>query len=423
MTLRLQPRELTAPQQLSWSLPSSKSLTARRLLLHALEEGGALLPLELDADTPEDIRVLVSALEAHRRGEPVIHVGASGTAMRFLTAYLAATTPYPLCLEGADRQHERPIAPLVTALRGAGADITYLEAEGFPPLAIAPARLEGELLELDASSSSQYLSALLLLSPRLSPGCCIELGNKPLASAPYAAMTLQLLGEAGYRWQQEGTCYHYLGKVRGARSAQPLRDEADWSAASYAYVLTKLLPLGSSCFLSRLRYPSLQGDSEALLGRFALLGVQSEVQEEGILLRHKAAPSIREMRWEFNSCPDLVPSFAVLGCALGLPFHFTGVAHLRLKESDRLMALVTELAKLGYSLELAVDSLSYDGRPTKLTAGAPLPTLATYRDHRMAMALALLALKHPGLGIADAEVVAKSFPSYWQQLNPVLQLR
>lgn len=342
--------------------------------------------------------------------------------MRFLTAYLAATTHYPLRLEGADRQHERPIAPLVTALRGAGADISYLEAEGFPPLVIAPSRLEGELLELDASSSSQYLSALLLLSPRLSPGYCIELGDKPLASAPYAAMTLQLLGEAGYRWQQEGTRYHYLGKDQRSK-VQPLRDEADWSAASYAYVLTKLLPLGSSCFLSRLRYPSLQGDSEALLGRFALLGVQSEVQEEGILLRHEAAPSIGEMRWEFNSCPDLVPSFAVLGCALGLPFHFTGVAHLRLKESDRLSALVTELAKLGYSLELGTDSLGYDGRPTKLTAGDPLPTLATYRDHRMAMALALLALKHPGLQIADTEVVAKSFPSYWKQLDPVLQLR
>ena len=372
MTLRLQPRELTSPQYLHWRLPSSKSLTARRLLLHALEQGGALLPLELDADTPEDIRVLVSAIEAHRRGEPVIHVGASGTAMRFLTAYLAATTHYSLRLEGVDRQHERPIAPLVTALRGAGADISYLEAEGFPPLAIAPARLEGELLELDASSSSQYLSALMLLSPRLSPGCCIELGDKPLASAPYAAMTLQLLAEAGYRWQQEGTRYHYLGKERGA-GLQPLRDEADWSAASYAYVLTKLLPLGSSCFLSRLRYPSLQGDSEALLGRFALLGVRSEVHAEGLLLRHEAAPSIEEMRWEFNSCPDLVPSFAVLGCALELPFHFTGVAHLRLKESDRLMALVTELAKLGYGLELAADSLSYDGRPTKLAAGAPLP--------------------------------------------------
>lgn len=422
MTLSLHPRELTSPQHLHWRLPSSKSLTARRLLLHALEEGGALLPLELDADTPEDIRVLVSALEAHRRGEPVIHVGASGTAMRFLTAYLAATTHYPLRLEGADRQHERPIAPLVTALRGAGADISYLEAEGFPPLVIAPSRLEDELLELDASSSSQYLSALLLLSPRLSPGYCIELGDKPLASAPYAAMTLQLLGEAGYRWQQEGTRYHYLGKDQRSK-VQPLRDEADWSAASYAYVLTKLLPLGSSCFLSRLRYPSLQGDSEALLGRFALLGVRSEVQEEGILLRHEAAPSIGEMRWEFNSCPDLVPSFAVLGCALDLPFHFTGVAHLRLKESDRLTALVTELAKLGYSLELGTDSLGYDGRPTKLTAGDPLPTLATYRDHRMSMALALLALKHPGLQIADTEVVAKSFPSYWQQLDPVLQLR
>ena len=418
MTLSLHPRELTSLQHLHWRLPSSKSLTARRLLLHALEEGGALLPLELDADTPEDIRVLVSALQAHRHGEPVIHVGASGTAMRFLTAYLAATTQYPLRLEGADRQHERPVAPLVTALRGAGADISYLGAEGFPPLAIAPARLEGELLELDASSSSQYLSALLLLSPRLSPGCCIELGDKPLASAPYATMTLQLLAEAGYRWRREGTRYYYLGKDQRSK-VQPLRDEADWSAASYAYVLTKLLPLGSSCFLSRLRYPSLQGDSEALLGRFALLGVRSE----GILLRHEAAPSIGEMRWEFNSCPDLVPSFAVLGCTLGLPFHFTGVAHLRLKESDRLTALVTELAKLGYGLELAADSLSYDGRPTKLTAGDPLPTLATYRDHRMAMALALLALKHPALQIADAEVVAKSFPSYWQQLDPVLQLR
>lgn len=419
MSLRLYPREIKQPLQLVWALPSSKSLLARRILLCCLEQQGELPPLQLHVDTPEDIHSLYTALLAHRQRSPRINVGASGTAMRFLTAYLAACTDYTLRLEGTDRQHARPIAPLVQALRSTGARIDYLEYEGYPPLLIHPATLHPAQIELDASESSQYLSALLLLAPKLPSGTCIQLGAKPLVSESYAAMTCSVLAEAGYRWEQRGSAYHYLGYEVPQHSLA--LDEADWSAASYAYAFTALLPQGSSCLLKGLHYPSLQGDSAALVSCCQQLGVITELQHDGVLLRHCSESRTQHLAYNFSSSPDLVPTFVVLAVCLGLSFHYTGVAHLRLKESDRLAALATELTKLGFELELETDSISYrGGQPVPLPSS--LPTLETYRDHRMAMSFALLGLVYPGLAIEAPSVVGKSYPNYWEQLKPIYQL-
>ena len=344
--------------------------------------------------------------------------------MRFVCAYLAVTTQHPVRLSGTGRQHERPIAPLVEALRSQGAKITYLNHEGYPPLLIEPSTFAWQGCELDASSSSQYLSALLLLAPTLPTGFEVDTRCYGLASRPYALMTIAQLREQGFIWEEESSgLFCYRGKKEeDRRSTSPLTQgyEADWSAASYAYALLSLLPVDSTIKLSGLTLPSLQGDADYLVQFFEQLGVLTEKTGDGIRITHtEQRPSRVCFTAHMSDCPDLVPAIVTALVGRGAAFRLSGVAHLRIKESDRLQALADELAKLGVKLTLGPDSLSWDGK-TPLTAHRSAPTLSPHGDHRIAMALALLALRIPKLRIQEPEVVAKSFPCFWQEVAPCI---
>ncbi|MBF1314527.1 MAG: hypothetical protein HXM99_06985, partial [Porphyromonadaceae bacterium] len=282
-SLTLSYRESKAPLHLRWTLPPSKSLWARALLLDALR--GKLPHFDFAEGTPQDILALHAALRACQEGAEEINVSESGTAMRFVCAYLAATTQRPVRLSGTGRQHERPIAPLVEALRSQGAKITYLNYEGYPPLLIEPSTFSWLGCELDASSSSQYLSALLLLAPTLPTGFEVDTRRYDLASRPYALMTIAQLREQSFIWE-EAPCglFCYRGKKEeDSRSTSPHDRgyEADWSAASYAYALLSLLPVGSTIKLSGLTLPSLQGDAGYLVQLFEQLGIQTEKTKDG----------------------------------------------------------------------------------------------------------------------------------------------
>ena len=423
-----------APQPFTWHLPPSKSLLARQLVLASLE--GRPLPTDLDSreDLPEDIHALLSALRREAEGASVISVGESGTAMRFMTAYLSAKATRSLRLEGTARQHERPIAPLVEAMRQLGAKIHYLERVGYPPLSIEPAVLHGGHVTLDASHSSQYLSALLLLAPILQERVEISLTH-PLVSAPYALMTQAVLQGAGYPWvTQEDAAFTYdpVDRIEAKQLPQlPLVEEADWSAASYAYALISLLPIGTECHLPRLILPSAQGDSLYLPSLFEALGVTTEVGDGFVRLRKVCLPQQKTFRVHLSSCPDLVPALVTALVGNDVAFRIEGIGHLRIKESDRLGALASEFLKLHVSLCVEPDTLSWDRQPltssntssTSFSSPTQTPLINPHQDHRIAMALALMAVRVKQLCISSPDCVKKSFPSYWEQLGEILCLQ
>lgn len=423
-----------APQPFTWHLPPSKSLLARQLILASLE--GRPLPTDLDSreDLPQDIHVLLSALRSEAEGVSVISVGESGTAMRFMTAYLSAKAKRSLRLEGTARQHERPIAPLVEAMRQLGAKIHYLERVGYPPLSIEPAVLHGGRVTLDASHSSQYLSALLLLAPILQERVEISLTH-PLVSAPYALMTQAVLQEAGYPWvtQEDGAfTYDPVDRIEAKQLPQlPLVEEADWSAASYAYALISLLPIGVECRLPHLMLPSPQGDSLYLPSLFEALGVTTEVRDGFVRLRKVCLPQQKTFRAHLSSCPDLVPALVTALVGNDVAFRIEGIGHLRIKESDRLGALASEFLKLHISLCVEPDTLSWDRQPltssntssTSFSSPTQTPLINPHQDHRIAMALALMAVRVKQLCISSPDCVKKSFPSYWEQLGEILCLQ
>lgn len=423
-----------APQPFTWHLPPSKSLLARQLVLASLE--GRPLPTDLDSreDLPEDIHALLSALRREAEGVSVISVGESGTAMRFMTAYLSAKATRSLRLEGTARQHERPIAPLVEAMRQLGAKIHYLERMGYPPLSIEPAVLHGGRVTLDASHSSQYLSALLLIAPILQERVEISLTH-PLVSAPYALMTQAVLQGAGYPWvtQEDGAfTYDPVDRVEAKQLPQlPLVEEADWSAASYTYALVSLMPIGAECRLPHLMLPSPQGDSLYLPSLFEALGVTTEVGDGFVRLRKVCLPQQKTFGVHLSSCPDLVPALVTALVGNDVAFRIEGIGHLRIKESDRLGALASEFLKLHVSLCVEPDTLSWDRQPltssntssTSFSSPTQTPLINPHQDHRIAMALALMAVRVKQLCISSPDCVKKSFPSYWEQLGEILCLQ
>lgn len=392
-------------------LPISKSLMARRMLLNALTN--APERIECQAEYPEDIQAIHTALEQARNGASTISVRESGTAMRLMAAYLSATTATPTRLEGEGRQHQRPIAPLVSALRALGARVTYLGEEGYPPLLIEPSRLTARHIELDASASSQYLSALLLIAPRIgAKGYTIDTRQSGLASAPYALMTEGVMREYGYDWSVRDGVFTYEG-CRTDRTAK-CSPEADWSAASYAYQQVAL-GVCKTLHLPNLQLPSLQGDSLYLSDVFGALGVVTTPYADGILLKQGENRSAY-LRQDCGDCPDLVPTFVGICLALSVPFCLTGVGHLRIKESDRLQVLQDECRKLGSQLQITEQTIAWEGAFMPIENPKDI-ALDPHGDHRMAMALAPIFAHRLGeVAIITPEVVGKSFPKYWQSL-------
>ena len=385
------------------SLPLSKSISARTLIINALTPGGTLPGPMADCD---DTAALTAAL-----ADPAathINVGAAGTAMRFLTAYMAVQQGRTVTLDGSERMRRRPIGALVDALRRLGAEIACEGEEGFPPLRITGRALSGGELEVDASVSSQFISALLMIAPCLKGGLKLTLKGS-LVSRPYIVMTLGLMEKAGV----ESDFFMNTITVPERCYTPTLPPvEPDWSAASAWYEIAAI----SSGWVTFDRLPelSLQGDRETA-SLYADLGVATDFEgEEGTEL--SATPDqLPRLVHDFTDTPDIAQG-AVVACAmLGIPFRFTGLRTLAVKETDRRKALVAELAKTGVLVGMPDDdTLTWEGERAPI---GQLPVFDTYDDHRMAMALAPVALFMPGITVRNAEVVSKSYPDYWEHLR------
>lgn len=462
----------------SLALPTSKSLCARALVVNHLCQPPVPLVGLSDCD---DTQAILQGLEALRNSEDAplrVDIGAAGTAMRFLTALFAATPQLDVVITGSQRMKERPIGALVTALQAAGADIRYVEKEGYPPLRIRGKQLEGGTLALPSNISSQYVSALLMIAPTMRRGLQLELVGK-VASAPYIRMTMQVMKAFGVevKWENNlisvvrGQRYartqsSHCGTTKETEQAASYTIERDWTAASYWYEIVALHPdKAARVFLRGLREASEQGDAVCAKW-FEALGVTTTFTAEGAILE-KSTKSPQVTRkcdnstsednelssqtddnfcesnedlpqttshssqanyfsckdatplWlDFAAAPDLAQTFVVTCALLSRPFHFKGLESLRIKETDRIAALIAELQKLGKHIEaIGEGELRYTAQNDSSPAH-PI-TIATYDDHRMALAFAPAALQFPRLSIEHPEVVAKSYPDYWEHLSEI----
>ncbi len=387
-------------------LPLSKSMSGRALIINALS---GLTPENLKLADCDDTRLLARGLHS---GSDEVDINGAGTAMRFLTAYFALQPHRKVTLTGNSRMLQRPIGPLVDALRSLGADITYTGNEGFPPLAIKGARLRGGELSIDATMSSQYVSALLMIAPYLKGGLRLKLEHE-IGSMPYIDMTLEMMRRAGARAERE----QLMITVDEGGYTNPITTvEADWSAASYWYEIEAV----SSGFLSLLGLTaeSCQGDS-ATARIFEQLSVTTKFNPDyngnGTAAELCASPELSpRLQLDLADTPDLTPAIAVTCALVGTPFRLTGLQSLGIKECDRLTALSNELEKLGIVTEITGGhTIEWTGMRHPMLQ---LPEFDTYGDHRMAMALAPVAVYVPGIKIKDVEVVSKSYPQFWQHL-------
>lgn len=402
--------EIIAPETLSAdiNLPASKSISNRALIIHALS--GGQLPQNLsDCD---DTRAVVNAL---RDMPETIDVGAAGTAMRFMTAYLAVTEGEHV-ITGSERMRHRPVGVLVDALRMLGATINYVAEEGYPPLHISGHPLLGGKLEIPGNVSSQFISALLLIGPVMHLGLSLHLTGE-IVSRPYIDLTIHVMH--GFGAEVDWTSPDTIEVRPKPYSNAPYLIENDWSASSYWYELASLYPISEANVSMRgLEDSSRQGDS-VVKYIFSLLGVKTAFDEPHSgkpttvrLTRH--LDSVSQLSYDFLNCPDLAQTVVATCCGLGVTFHFTGLASLRIKETDRLVALQRELRKLGFIIQIINnEELLWDGSVCEPS----MEPIDTYEDHRMAMAIAPLAVKFPGLRINNPEVVTKSYPDFWKDLR------
>ncbi|SUB93852.1 3-phosphoshikimate 1-carboxyvinyltransferase [Prevotella denticola] len=391
-------------------LPASKSISNRALIIHALT-GGNVMPENLsDCD---DTKVIIRAL-SHR--PEVIDIKAAGTAMRFMTAYLSVTEGEHT-ITGTERMKHRPIGVLVDALCYLGAEIEYAGEKGFPPLRIRGRQLEGGRLEIPGNVSSQYISALLMIAPVLSKGLEMKLTGG-IVSRPYIDLTLHLMHQFGV--SAEWTDIDSITVKPQPYRQRPYTIENDWTAASYWYeVLALTDELGSKVVLPGMLDGSRQGDS-AVRYIFSLLGIKTAFADreadrltDATLTRHSCM--LNRMDYDFTNQPDLAQTLIATCPVLGIPFHFTGLGSLRIKETDRIEAMKTEMEKLGYILHAdSGTELSWEGDRCEPAAQ---PVIDTYEDHRMAMSFAPLAIRLGRIGINHPEVVSKSYPHYWNDLR------
>ena len=413
-------------------LPSSKSISNRALAIGALAGSIASITNLSDCDDTEVMQRWLTERPS------TVDVGAAGTSMRFSTALLAVGQGEHV-LTGSERMKNRPIKILVDALRRLGADISYVEKEGYPPLRIVgKGGLSYGSVSLPGNVSSQYISALMMIGPYLKDGLILTLTDKVI-SRPYIEMTMSLMRQFGAKvyWdcssdESNGTVDEYLESNSaddkstesnviivepGRYAVKSFNVESDWSAASYWYEMVALSSEGDArVLLPGLYEDSLQGDSK---GRevFSLLGVKTEYTKDGVLLSKKTR-EVDTLEYDFVKMPDLAQTFVVTCCMMGVPFHFTGLESLKIKETDRIVALKNEMAKLGFDLEDRNDSeLLWDGRRRALTAEEyDSVAIDTYEDHRMAMAFAPVALVNGSIRINNPHVVSKSYPRYWDNL-------
>lgn len=382
-------------------ITGSKSESNRLLLLQNLFPEIKIQNLS----NSDDSEVMQKGLQISR-GEVNIHH--AGTAMRFLTAYFSAQPGKEVTLTGSQRMTERPIKILVDVLRQLGADISYVQNEGYPPLHIRGKNLCGGSVTIPGNISSQYISAILLNAPTYPKGLKMQLTGT-ITSVPYIKMTLSLLNEIGVSTHFDGQ--EIAVESMGKAVAKTLTVESDWSSASYFYSILALSEIGSSIALQSYKKDSLQGDS-VLKSLYTFFGVYSSFEEDVLYIEKKHAPGKAVFEADLTHAPDIAQTLAVTCFGLGLACELTGLHTLKIKETDRLEALKTELTKLGATVKVTEKSLHLSSSNTIL----PNVAVDTYNDHRMAMSFAPLAVKTP-LIINDARVVAKSYPDFWEDLK------
>ncbi len=393
------------------ALPSSKSIANRALLLARLSGPHSSIARLSPCD---DTHAMCHALE---NGGDTVDIGAAGTAMRFLTAYYAQEEGGEHLLTGTERMRQRPIRPLVEALRRLGAHIVCTEEEGFPPLLIKGRRLDGGTLSLPANISSQYISALLMIAPPMRDGLTLRLEGE-IISRPYIDMTLNLMQRFGA--QAEWTGEREISVPHGTYAdGTHFCVENDWSAASYWYEMVALTPADDvQVTLTGLQEDSVQGDA-AVARYFAPLGVKTTYVPEGVTLT-KAAPTLapgETLTLDLTGQPDLAQTIIVACATLRRPFRLSGLRSLRIKETDRVAALQNELRKIGAELKTDGEGTLYIKEYPAGEARFLGTPIDTYNDHRMAMAFAPAALRCPGLCVNEPGVVSKSYPGFWEAIS------
>ena len=404
MNLLLQTSQFDLQAQIA--ITGSKSETNRLLLLQALFPNIALANTSNSDDSEVMQKALAMNSQLPTSNSQLVDIHHAGTAMRFLTAYFAVNEGREVVLTGSQRMTERPIKVLVEALQQLGAQISYEKEEGFPPIRIKGQKITANKVSIPANVSSQYISALLLVAPKLENGIELTLVGE-ITSIPYIKMTLALLNDLNIQTSFEGNVIKVSPKQEVESKVMTV--ESDWSSASYFF---SLVALANEAFivLSSYKETSLQGDS-ALVEIYAKMGVETSFEENKITLVKQSNFKLETLNLDLNNTPDIAQTIVVTCLGLGIGCHLTGLHTLKIKETDRLEALRIELTKLGANISVTNDSLTLEA--TKEIN--PNVKIATYNDHRMAMAFAPLALRVPII-IENAEVVSKSYPDFWVDL-------
>ena len=383
-------------------IPGSKSESNRLLILRSLFKK---LSLE-NISNSDDTNYLLNALSSK---SSTIDIGHAGTAMRFLTSYFSLTTKKEIVLRGSQRMHNRPIKILVDSLREIGASIHYIDKEGYPPLLIKPSKLISKNLITDSSISSQYISSLLLIAPKISGGLKIQLTGRE-TSKPYIDMTISLLKKIGVdiTKTENKISVCELQKIESKKH----HIESDWSSASYFYSVVALAKIGFSLKLSKFSFKSLQGDSK-VADIYKSFGVKTTYKDDLVILK-KVESNTNKFSFDLTSNPDLAQTICVTCLGLGIKCNLTGLHTLKIKETDRLLALKKELSKFNLKVIITDDSISFDNVDF-LKSNV---VIETYDDHRMAMSFACLATKVKII-IKDPKVVSKSYSSFWSDLERI----
>ncbi|OIQ21539.1 3-phosphoshikimate 1-carboxyvinyltransferase [Lacinutrix sp. MedPE-SW] len=402
--MNLQLEKSSIKKQTAIQVTGSKSETNRLLLLQALYPN-----IEIkNISNSDDSQLMTKALASKNK---VVDIHHAGTAMRFLTAFFALKQDRETILTGSKRMKERPIKILVDALNQLGAKITYQENEGYPPILIKGKKLTKHQVALSADVSSQYISALLLIASKLENGIELTLNGK-ITSVPYINMTLSLLNQIGIETQFENNKITVKPKNETQTVKKSLTVESDWSSASYFYSIVALSNFGTIIELASYKENSLQGDS-VLAKLYESFGVTTTFKNTTIILeKTKVISKNTIINFDLANAPDIAQTIAVSAFALGLKCDLTGLHTLKIKETDRLQALKTEIEKLGGTVNITNNSLHLEVS-THINSDI---SISTYNDHRMAMAFAPLALKVP-IEIEDYMVVSKSYPTFWEDLK------
>ncbi|MFM1754880.1 MAG: hypothetical protein RLZZ236_1819 [Bacteroidota bacterium] len=383
-------------------ITGSKSETNRLLLLKALFPNITLA----NTSNSDDSEVMQKALNG---SDTIVDIHHAGTAMRFLTAYFAVNAGREVVLTGSSRMQERPIKILVEALEQLGAVITYEKEVGYPPIRIKGQKITASKVTLAANVSSQYISALLLVASKLENGLELTLEGE-ITSIPYIKMTLALLNDLNIQTSFEGNVITVAPKP--AVETKEMVVESDWSSASYYFSIAALAD-DAAITISSYKANSLQGDS-ALVNLYQAMGVESTFNGNQLTLTKQVNFNYQDVTFDLNNTPDIAQTIVVTCLGLGIGCHLTGLHTLKIKETDRLEALRIELTKLGANISVTNDSLTLAATKTI----NPNVTIATYNDHRMAMAFAPLAFRVP-IFIENAEVVSKSYPDFWEDLKRI----